>query len=437
MMTDAMTARLRPAQPGRASLVSVLDIGSTKICCVIARLAPRPEGKALKGRTHVAEVLGFGYGPSSGIKSGVVSDLDKAEQAIRAVVGMAERAAGLTLESVLVNVTAGRLGSETFSATVNLGGQEVERADLSRVLRAVNERSVRPERSIVHALPIGFSLDGQRGISDPLGMVGETLGVDVSVISAETLAMRNIELVLHRCHLQIEALVATPYASGLATLVDDESKLGVACIDMGGATTTVAVFAEGQLVHADAIAIGGHHVTLDIARQLSVSVGDAERLKTLYASVLPGQADERDLIPIVPVGATADEAPGQIPRSSLTRIVRPRIEEVLTAVRDRLQSSAMMDVAGRRFVLTGGASELTGVPEVARRVVGRNVRNGRPMGISGLPDMAKGPAFSTVTGMLIYPQVCGLEFSEPRRIAKLTGTDGYLSRIGTWLRTSF
>lgn len=437
MMTDAMTARLKPVQPGRATLVSVLDIGSTKICCVIARLAPRPEGKALKGRTHVAEVIGFGYGPSSGIKSGVITDIEKAEQAVRNVVGIAERSAGLTVQSVIVNVTAGRLGSETFSATVNLGGQEVERSDVQRVLRAVNERSVRSERSIVHALPIGYSLDGQRGIKDPRGMVGESLGIDVAVVSAETLAMRNIELVLHRCHLQIEALVATPYASGLATMVDDEAQLGVACLDMGGATTTVSVFAEGQLVYADAIAIGGHHLTLDIARTLSVSVADAERLKTMYGSVLPGQADERDLIPITPIGSTIDEAPGQIPRSHITRILRPRIEEILTAIRDRMQATGMMDVCGRRFVLTGGASELTGLPEVGRRILARNVRNGRPMGISGLPEMAKGAAFATVAGMLIYPQVCAQEYSEPRRVAKLTGTDGYLARVGNWLRTSF
>ncbi len=437
MMTDAMTMRLKPLQPGRTSLVAVLDVGSTKICCVIARLSPRPEGKALKGRTHAAEVIGFGYGPSSGIKSGVITDLDKAEQAIRSVVGMAERAAGLTVQSVIVNVTAGRLGSETFSATVSLGGQEVERADLQRVLRAVNDRSVRPERSIVHALPIGYALDGQKGIRDPLGMVGEKLSVDVAVVSAETLAMRNIELVLHRCHLQIEALIATPYASGLATLVDDEAKLGVACIDFGGATTTVSVFSEGQLVYADAIAVGGHHLTLDIARQLSVGVADAERLKTFYGSVLPGQADERDMISIVPVGAAADEAPGQIPRSTITRIVRPRIEEILTAIRDRMQATGMMDVCGRRFVLTGGASELTGLPEVARRVLARNVRNGRPMGIAGLPEMAKTAAFATVSGMLIYPQVCVQEYSEPRASHKLTGTDGYLARVGSWLRHSF
>jgi cell division protein FtsA len=437
MMTEAMTARLKPVQPGKTTLVAVLDIGSTKLCCVIARLTPRPEGKALKSRTHVAEVIGFGYGPSSGIKSGVITDIEKAEQAVRTVVGMAERAAGITVQSVIVNVTAGRLGSETFSATVNLGGQEVERSDIQRVLRAVNERSVRPERSIVHALPIGYALDGQKGVKDPRGMVGEKLGVDVSVISAETLAMRNIELVLNRCHLLIEALVATPYASGLSTLVDDEAQLGVACLDMGGATTTVAVFADGQLVYTDAIAIGGHHLTLDIARQLSVSVADAERLKTMYGSVLPGQADERDLVSVVPVGAQVDEAPGQIPRSHITRVLRPRIEEILTAVRDRMQATGMMDICGRRFVLTGGASELTGLPEVARRMLARNVRNGRPMGISGLPDIAKGAAFATVAGMLIYPQVCGQEFAEPHRSAKLTGTDGYFARVGNWLRTSF
>ncbi len=437
MMTAAMTTRLKPVQPGRTTLVTVLDIGSTKICCIIARLAPRPEGKALRGRSHSAEVLGFGYGPSAGVKSGVITDIEKAEQAIRNVVGMAERASGLTAESVIVNVTAGRLSSETFSATVSLGGQEVEKADLTRVLRAVNGRSVRPERSIIHALPIGFTLDGQKGVLDPTGMVGERLSVDVAVVSSETLAMRNLELVLHRCHLKIEALMATPYASGLATLVDDEAQLGVACIDFGGATTTVSVFSENRLVYADAIAIGGHHLTLDLARQLSVSVADAERLKALYGSVLPGQADERDVVAIAPVGAPPDEAPGQVTRSVLTRIMRPRIEEILTAVRDRMQATGMMEICGRRFVLTGGASEMTGLPEVARRILARNIRAGRPMGIGGLPEKAKGAAFATVAGMLVYPQVCAQEYAEPRGANRFIGSDGYIARVGNWLKQSF
>lgn len=437
MITDTMTARLKPAQPGRATLVCVLDIGSTKTCCVISRLTPRPGGKALRGRTHDIQVIGFGYGPSAGVKSGVITDLDKAEQAIRSVVGIAERSAGVTVESVIVNVTAGRLGSETFSASVSLDGHEVEKSDLARVLRAVNQRSVRPERAIIHALPIGYSLDGQRGIADPIGMVGENLGVDVAVLSAETLAMRNVELAVNRCHLQVEALIATPYASGLATLVDDEAQLGVACIDFGGSTTTVSVFNDGHVVYADALAIGGHHLTLDIARQLSVSVADAERLKTLYGSVLPGQQDERDIIPIVPVGSGQDEVPYQIPRSALTRVLRPRIEEILTAVRDRMQATGMMDVCGRRFVLTGGGSELTGLTELARRVLARNVRTGRPMGIASLPEVAKGPAFATVAGMSVYPQVCHHEFVDPGSNRKLTGTDGYFARVGAWLRSGF
>lgn len=437
MITSAMTARLKPVQTGRPTLVSVLDIGSTKTCCIIARLTPRPEGRSLRGRSHATEVIGFGYGPSAGIKSGVITDLDAAEQSIRSVVGMAERGAGLTVESVIVNVTAGRISSETFNATVSLDGHEVEKADLSRVLKAVNERSVRPERSIIHAMPIGFSLDGQKGVLEPRGMVGEQLGVDVAVVSSETLTMRNIELALNRCHLQVAAFIATPYASGLATLVDDEAKLGVACVDFGGATTTVSVFNEGQLVYADALAIGGHHVTLDIARQLSVSVSDAERIKTFYASVLPGQQDERELIPIVPLGSSADEAPNAIARSTLIRIVTPRIEEILNAVRDRMMATGMMEVAGRRFVVTGGASELTGLPEVARRILSRNVRSGRPMGIAGLPEIAKSASFATVSGMLVYPQICQHEFVESRSLASVTGPQGYLSRVGNWLRASF
>ena len=437
MLTEAMTSRLRPVLPNKPTLIAVLDVGSTKMCCLIARLTPRPEGKALKARTHVAEVLGFGYGASAGIKAGAVAELEAAEQAVRAVVGMAERTAGVTIQSIVVNISAGRLISETFNATVALDGHAVEAADLSRVLAAVNDRSVRDERAVLHAMPIGYTLDGRKGVRDPRGMVGDSLGVDVAVVSAETLAMRNLELVLNRCHLQVEAFVASPYASGLAALADDEAELGVGCIDFGGATTTVSIFAEGHLVYADAIAIGGHNITLDLARQLSISIDDAERLKTLHASVLPGQSDEREMVAITPVGSGDDEAPMQLSRATLTRIIRPRIEEILSVLRDRLQATGMMDLSGKRLVITGGGSEMTGLPELARRIVARNVRQGRPLGISGLPPMAKGPAFSTVVGMLIYPQVCAQEMIAPRVAGRLTGTDGYLSRVTGWLKSGF
>ncbi len=432
-----MTARLKPVQPAQVRLVSVIDIGSSKISCVVARLTPRAQGRSLKGRSHATQVLGFGYGRAMGIKNGIITDLDLAEKSIRAVLSIAEKQAGLTIESIIVNVSAGELGSQAFSASVSLGGQEVEKADLAKVLKSVNEASVKKDRSIIHAIPIGFSLDGQNGVLEPIGMVGESLGVDVVVISAKTLPMRNIELALNRCHIQVQAFIATPYASALSTLVDDEAQLGVACVDFGGATTSVSVFNEGKIVYCDSISMGGDSISLEIARTLSISIEDAERIKTIYASVLPGQADERELIAITPIGASEGEAPNAITRATLNRIVRPMVEEILEAVRDRMIFASMMDISGRRFVLTGGASELTGLSELARRILSRHVRMGRPLGIASLPEVAKGSAFATIAGMLIYPQICQHEYIAPNVANVFGGSRGYFSRVSNWLYNSF
>ncbi len=437
MLSEAMSARLRPIEKGRTRLVSVLDIGSTKICCIIARLVPREKGQALRERSHEPEVLGFGYGPSMGIKSGVVTDLDLAEKSIRFAVSEAEKQASITIESIIINVSSGNLRSKTLSANISLEGQEVEYSDIARVLEAVNKSYADKNRVIIHALPIGYSLDGQKNIINPCGMVGEQLGVDIAIISADILAMRNIELVLNRCHLQVQAFIATPYASALGVLVDDEAKLGVAAIDFGGETTSISVFFDGNIVFADILPIGSEQISLDIARQLSISIEDARRIKTLYASVLPGQNDERELIPIMPIGAGGDENSNAVSRSTLTRIVRPRVEEILTEIRNRLIKAKMMDVAGRRFVFTGGASELTGLLEVGQRILSRHVRKGRAVGIAGLPEDARGAAFATIAGMLVYPQICHSEFVAKGKKQKLMGSGGYFARISNWLRSSF
>lgn len=423
----------------RPSVVSVLDIGTSKICCLIARLTPRSVGEALPGRTHSVEVLGIGHQRSRGIKSGIVSNLDQAEQAIRHVVDAAERMAGVTVESLIVNLSCGRLASETYSAGVGLSGKAVEEADIGRVLAAGRRHSVSEGRSVVHSLPIGYSLDGGSGIVDPRGMLGARLGVDMHVVTADTLPLRNLELCINRCHLSIEMMVATPYASGLSTLVDDEAELGSACIDLGGGTTTLSVFMKGQFVHSDAIAIGGKHITTDIARGLSARLEDAERLKTMHGSALPSVADDRDFLSVPPLGDDEGEVATQVPRSTLTRIIRPRVEEILELVRDRLNASGFATLVGRRMVLTGGGSQLNGVVEAARRILARNVRLGRPLGISGMPEIARGPAFAAVVGLLIYPQVAEMEQFDAgyeNYFAK-TGTGGYLARVGHWFKESF
>ena len=423
----------------RSGIITVLDVGSSKVCCIVARLKPCVDKQILRGRTHNVQVIGIGHQKSQGVKSGVVVDLDRAEAAIRLAVDAAERIAGVTVDSLFANVTAGRLRSETVSATVRLGGLEADASDIERVLEAGTKQSRRAERQVVHSLPVGFSLDAERGVRDPSGMVGETLGVNMHVLTGDAAPLRNLELSINRAHLSVERMVATPYASGLAALVDDELEMGAACIDMGGGTTSISIFADGKFVYADALPIGGNHVTMDLARGLSTRLEDAERLKVMHGSILPGLADERDIISFRPIGMDESEPPSQIPRSVMSRIIRARVEETLELLRDRLNKSGFSSAIGKRVVLTGGASQLAGLPEAARRILGRNARIGRPLGVAGLPEAAKGPAFSAAVGLMVYPQAASFENRSRGRMTQMraTGTGGRFDRVGQWLKESF
>lgn len=432
---DPQVPRMRTLPARKHVIVSVLDVGTCKTCCIIARLLPRAPGDVLPGRTHSIEILGFGAQRSRGIKSGVVVDLDQAEKAIRLAVDGAERMAGLTIESLIVNVSCGRLRSETFSAGLDIGSREIGDADIQRVLAAGSQYSAQDGRATMHALPIGYALDGGRGIKDPRGMIGSRLSVDMHVVSADGAPIRNLELCINRAHLEVETMVATPYASGLASLVDDEAQLGVACIDLGGGTTTLALFADDTFVHADGFGVGGHHVTMDLARGISARLADAERIKTLYGSVIGSEADERDIITVPPVGDEHD-GPIHVPRSNIVRIIKPRVEEILELARDRLNASGFASRAGRRVILTGGGSQLTGIGELARRILGRNVRLGRPVGVQGLPKAARGAAFATAVGLLIYPQVAQVEQVRAGWAPGRGGT-GLLSNIRQWIKESF
>lgn len=430
--------KMRPLPARRAVVVSALDVGTSKIVCMVARLRPTEAGDALPDRSHTVELIGVGHQRSRGVKGGKVVDMEAAEHAIRLAVDAAERMAGVQIESVIVSISAGRLASETFHADVGIAGHPVEDRDIRRVLQAGCAHSVRPGRAVVHSIPTGFGLDATRGVRDPRGMVGQQLGVDMHIVTAEGAPLRNLMLCIERCHLNVETMVAAPYASGLAALVDDESEMGVTLIDMGGGTTSMSVFQGGNLVHCDAVALGGHHVTLDLARGLSTSIEEAERLKTLHASVFPSIADERDQIAVTPVGENEPEAASYLPKSMIVKIVKPRVEETLELVRDRLKASGYASEA-RRVVLTGGACQLTGLPELARRILDRPVRIGRPLGARGLPEAAKGPAFAGPVGLLVFPQVAALEHVDPKR-ARRGGApekNTYIHRVGRWLKESF
>jgi cell division protein FtsA len=433
-----LTPKMKPVGPKRSALIAALDIGSSKVACIIARLRPHPPQQVLPRRSHAIEVIGFGHTRARGTKGGNVVNLARAEEAIRQAVDTAERTAGVEIESVVLSVSAGRLASDQYSADIEIGGAPVSEGDIARVLAAGNRHSLREGRAVLHSLPVGYSIDGGNGIRDPRGMIGAKFGVDMHVATADIAAARNLMLAVERCHLDVEAMVASPYVAGLAVLADDEADLGSVVVDMGAGTTTMAVFAGGRFVHAEGFALGGHNVTLDIARGLHASVADAERIKTFYGSVLAGGSDEHDMITVPPIGEDEREHPQFVPKSTLVRIIKPRVEEILEMVRDRLAASPFAAQNGGRVVLTGGASQLTGLAELASQILNRPVRVGRPLGISGLPDAARGAAFAAATGLLVYPQAAHLEYFESRNRRYLAhGTGGYLARVGQWLRESF
>jgi cell division protein FtsA len=315
----------------------------------------------------------------------------------------------------------------------------VSDGDIGRVLTVGNQHSLREGRAVLHSLPIGYSIDGGNGIRDPRGMLGSRFGVDMHVATTDVASARNLMLAVERCHLSVEAMVASPYVAGLSVLADDEGDLGAAIVDMGAGTTTMAVFLGGRFVHSEGFALGGHNVTLDIARGLNASVVDAERIKTFYGSVLVGGSDERDMITVPPIGEDDREQAQFVPRSTLVHVIKPRVEEILEMVRDRLAASSFAAEARGRIILTGGASQMTGLPELAARILGRPVRIGRPLGIAGLPDAAKGAAFAVATGLLVYPQAAHLEHFETRgrRVLMSGAGGGYFARVGQWLRESF
>ena len=401
------THRPRMARTGP---FGVLDIGSTKIACLIGRT--ESDG--------TLRVLGFGWHRGRGVRGGGIVDLEAAERAIRACVGQAEDMADTRLRAVTVNLSCGGPASQLLNVQYPIDGRAVEAADLRRVVTEAKLRATVEGREIIHALPLAFAVDEATGVADPRGLHCTTLTARLHVVDALATALQNLRLCIGRCDLDIADIVSAPLAAGLATLVPDERELGAIVIDMGGGTTGMAVFAESQLLHTAQLSIGGNHVTTDLARVLSTTVSHAERLKTLYGNTQTSPDDDREQLPVPLVGEDEHQI-AKIPRSMVINIIRPRIEETFELVKQRLEESGMTRAAGSRVVLTGGASQLPGARELAAAILGRQVRVGRPQGLRSLPDSASGPAFATAAGLLRWSAGYGrvlhdLEFSaEPAK----------------------
>ncbi|MFQ5970949.1 MAG: cell division protein FtsA [Alphaproteobacteria bacterium] len=410
------------SQKTRAGLAAGLDVGTSKICCFIAKV---DDGRHPR-------VVGVGHHASEGLKSGIVVDMDAAEFAILNAVHAAEQMAGETIRSVVVNLTGGRLASHIVGVEVPISGHEIGDSDLRRVLDQSLSHNHVAERDVIHSIPVGFTIDGDRGIRDPRGMFGGRLGVRMHMITAASGAVRTLKTVVERCHLDIDSFVVSPYAAGLSCLVEDEMDLGVTLVDMGAGSTGITVFYDGAAVFVDAIPVGGGYVTSDIARGLSTPIAHAERLKTLYGSAIATTQDEEETVDAPQVGEDKSETPNHVSKALLNGIIQPRVEEIFELVRARLEDSAAERLAGRRVVLAGGACQLQGVRELAALVLDKQVRMGRPLRLRGLAESMAGPAFATCAGLIAFavdnptagasaPVIKGEPFGLP-------------GRIGQWLR---
>ncbi|HXZ02297.1 MAG TPA: cell division protein FtsA [Stellaceae bacterium] len=405
--------------------IGIVDIGTTKVCCFIARCGG--------GETRI---VGIGHQVSRGVKNGVIVDIEAASQSILAAAHAAEQMAGETLAEVVVNLSGGFNASRLIKSDIALNGREITDGDMRRALDHGHGLKEPPDRVVIHSIPVGFAVDQSRGIRDPRGMYAQRLGVNMHVVTAQAGAVRNLATCIGRCHLEIAALVVSPYAAGLAALVEDESELGVTVIDMGGGTTGVAVFFDGNLVFTDTVPVGGGHVTNDIARGLSTPLAHAERMKTLYGSAIASAADERETITVPQVGEEDESHANHVAKSLLVGIISPRLEETFELVRDRLEHSGFDKIAGRRVVLTGGACQLPGTRELAGLILDKQVRVGRPLRIDGLAEATGGPAFATSAGLVHF--ALSERAETPRRGRALTEEPaGVFHRVGHWLRENF
>ncbi len=418
--------------------VVVLDAGTRKMCCLIARLLPVPPWQNALALPSRIRVTGYGYQLSRGVHAGCVSDMEAAERTVRSVVASAERSADVTVNEVYVTTSLGPLLSRNFTAGVDLPSGTVTPRDMDRVIHAAHEYAARDGQILMQAEPVGYTLGYESGIADPIGMIGDRLKVDVHAVSADALPLKNLRHCIERSHLSVAGVAAAAYAGGRAVLTDAEQLAGATCIDMGAGATGAAIFSGGSFIYADSVGLGGNRITADIAESLSLPPVEAERIKISHGSIFSGM-EAATAHQAVGNRGRAGSAPfsGHSSLSGISEIVRIRLEEVFALLRDRMRDQGVIGMTGRKIVLTGGASEMAGAAEIAGKVFGKEARLGRPRAVSGLPGQDAGAAMAAPVGLLIHLLDGDLSL-EADAVPALAGAEqSYLARIGQWLRESF
>lgn len=413
---------------GRGGPFGVLDVGTAKLCCYIAR--PRP-GRGI-------QLLGRGYQLAEGLKAGEIVDAEAVEASVLAALHEAEQQAGEVLREIVIATSGGRPRSSYVRVAIQLNGRAVTEADVALLLDRARRAVATPEREVVHALPLELTIDDGRPLRDPCGLAGQKLEIVAHCVTVAGPALRNILACLDRCHVAVKGVICASYAAGLACLGEDEIERGSLVLDLGGGATGLAHFAGGRLTLLDQVPYGGDHVTGDLAYGLSTSRAQAERIKNLYGSVQFRACDDSTRIELPLLGDHADLPTGEVPRTRITEIVRARVEEILQLAATRLDEQRELLGARppRSIVLTGGGSQLEGIEELVQELFGLPTRSGRPVAFSSLAGRDEGPCCATAAGSigLTLGDDGGLGWSQQIEVSMLSHR---LARLGQWFKENF
>jgi cell division protein FtsA len=371
------------------NLIVGLDIGTTKICCVVAD--QQPDGRL--------DVIGIGTHPSRGLRKGVVIDIDSTVESMRMAVEEAEMMAGVEINMVYAGIAGAHIKGFNSDGVVACKEGEVTQNDVQRVLDGARAVNFPMDREIIHIIPQEYILDGQDGIKEPLGMSGVRLKVQVHIVTGAVAAAQNIIKCANRCGLDVGDIILEQLASAEAVLTADERELGVCMLDIGGGTTDIAIFAEGHIKHTSVLAIGGDHITNDIAVGLRTPTREAEKLKRKYGSAHSALVKPNETIEVPSIG---DRQPRLLGRHILAEIIEPRVEELFSLVQRELTNSGFEEHIAAGIVLTGGTALTDGIVELAEEVFQKPVQLGVPQGVGGLSDVVANPAYSTAVGLVLF-----------------------------------
>lgn len=416
-------------------VVGLLDLGTSKISCLIVQ---RPKYASNQGW----RVIGHSHIQSSGIRAGMLVDLDQAELAVRQAIGTAEDQAELTLDDILVGVSNGRLQSLHFSATVELAEHHVQRHDLRRLTQSAQQYVEQQQRSLLYLNHVHYTLDHVSTARQPLGLQGRRLDCQFHAVTTDEMTLLALEELLARCNLSPRNFIPSGLASALSVTTPDEQQQGVACIDIGAGVVNIAVLNEGTFLHIDTLAFGGANLTHDVSARLHASLADAERIKTLYGTMVRATSDQGVSIEyrqpgtssVGYAGPMADEV-HTTSRADISSILYPRVLRQLQLIGERLKQSQVTDALARSIVLTGGGSQLVGLSAMAEQVFGKPVRIGQPQLIEGLEREYTNPTASTVLGLGLAEAFAPNAVNP--RIRNRIAYESYLKRMEQWLRESF